>query len=118
MRLVPVLFWSGLGVLLLTRGDGVLEGNGAFDQQPSGTESKALSVNEQKASSGRTYRITAFRRAADQIYYVAQRIDGSKEDQKNWITYLHNTTTKVRTLYRADAASPQALADLKKDWGL
>jgi hypothetical protein len=118
MRALPVLFWSGLALLLITRGDGILEGEGPFDQQPPGTESKALSVNEQRASSGRTYRITAFRRADDQIYYVAQRIDGSAEDRKNWVSYLHNTHTKVRTLYRADAASPAALADLKKDWGL
>jgi hypothetical protein len=114
MNVVPVLFVGTLAYLIISRGD-VLGGHGPFDDPPPGTDGKPLSVDNVKASSGRAYRVTAFRRAsASQILYVAQRSDGSHD----WVSYVVNTSTKQRTLYRADAESPEAISDLRKDFGL
>ena len=115
IQLVPLLFWTGLGALVVTRGDGVLGGHGPFDEMPPGTQSgKPLSIDNVRASSGRAYRVTAFKRGYDQVLYVAERTDGSSD----WVSYLHNTKTKVRFLYRADAEHPEALANLQKDFAL
>jgi hypothetical protein len=114
MNVVPVLFVGALAYLVFSGGD-VLSSHGPFEDPPPGTDSKPLSVDNVKASSGNAYRVTAFRRAsASQILYVAQRSDGSKD----WVSYVVNTSTKQRTLYRADGESPEAISVLRKDFGL
>lgn len=114
MNAPGVAFVGLLAYLLFVEGAGA-EGHSAFSQPPPGLESKPISVDNVKASSGRAYRVTAFRRpSAGQILYVAQRSDGSDD----WISYLVDTTSKLRTLYRADAESTEALDALKVDFGL
>jgi hypothetical protein len=111
-----IYFWLFGGVLAyFALGGKWPKGQGPFDERPSGTDSKALSVNDVKApTSGNAYKVTSFRRS-DQIYYVAVRSDAGSKD---WISYLFNPTTKVRFLFRANAATVEGLAVLKKDFAL
>ena len=89
-----------------------LPGEGPFDAKPSGTDDEVIALHDVKARSGRSYQVTAFRRFA-QVYYVAVRTDS-----KDWISYLHDPRTKVRVMYRANAASEAALANLREDFAV
>lgn len=88
-------------------------GEGPFDDMPAGTNDDVIDVHETRSTDGRPYKVTAYRRH-EQIYYVAVRSDNSKD----WISYLFNPQTKVRLMYRANAATVSGIADLKKDFGL
>jgi hypothetical protein len=90
-----------------------LEGTGPFDEKPSGTDHDKASVNETVASSGRKYTVTAFGRGA-QYYFVAVRSDASKD----WISYLFDPKSKAKFLYRANGATVEAVADLRKDFAV
>jgi hypothetical protein len=109
------MIWLVAGALALFLAEGGakwLFGQGPFDGKPSGTSNDVIGINDVKASSGSTYKVTSFKRYT-QIYFVAV-----KKDSLDWISYLFSPQTKAKVWYKANAGSDEGVAAMKKDFEL
>jgi hypothetical protein len=102
----------GLGLLVLS-GKKYPEGMGPFDEwTPDMLEGRT--TDRVTASSGRKYLVTSTRPdAQNKTFHVAER-----QGRKQWVSYAHDRGTGQRELYRVYATDPDAIAEMKVDWGL
>jgi hypothetical protein len=105
------LFAAGAAILLAGTRRCWAPGDGPFDVMPPGVASPKLSVYDSKSKDGaRSYKVHAFARGS-QFYAVCVRADN-----KDWLGYLHEPSTNARMLFRANAGSPTALEQIRKDF--
>ena len=113
MQFILVLGLLGVGAAWWLRSHSYKDGEGPFDQLPSGASGKPAGSRDEQSSDGTRYRVYYWPpTAANQQFHVAEL-----RGKPAWVSFWFDRGGGRRTLYRS-LASAGELNDMRKDWAI